>query len=106
MIRQAEAQRPAKDFAVFIIDDSILEKTYTDAKELICTHWDHSQQRYMKDLNFVSLLYQTGELALPLAVELVRKTVPVYHPKTQKTSCQSPSTKNEYLQQILRVAQQ
>nr|WP_162550126.1 hypothetical protein [Hymenobacter nivis] len=34
------------------------------------------------------------------------KTVPVFHPKTQKTSYQSASTKNEYLQQMLRVAQQ
>jgi hypothetical protein len=69
-------------------------------------HWDHSQQRYVKGLNFVSLLYQAGELALPIAVELVRKTGPVYQPKTGKTSCQSPFTKNEYLQQMLRVAQQ
>ena len=33
----------------------------------------------------------------------MRKTVPVYHPKTQQTSYQSPFTKNEYLQQLLRV---
>jgi len=106
LIRQAEAQRPAGEFAVLIVDDSILEKAHTNANELICTHWDHSQQRYVKGLNFVSLLYQAEELALPLAVELVRKTVPVYHPKTQQTSYQSPFTKNEYLQQMLRVAQQ
>ena len=106
LIRQAEAQRPAEEFAVLIVDDSILEKAHTDANELICAHWDHSQQRYVKGLNFVSPLYQAGELALPLAVELVRKTVPVYHPKTQKTSHQSPVTKNEYLQQMLRMAQQ
>ena len=104
LIRQAEAQRPAEEFAVLVVDDSILEKAHTDANELICTHWDHRQQRYVKGLNFVTLLYQAEELALPLAVELVRKTVPVYHPKTQKTSYQSPSTRNEYLQQMLRVA--
>ena len=34
----------------------------------------------------------------------MRKTVPVYQPKTRKTSYQSPFTKNEYLQQMLRVA--
>jgi hypothetical protein len=105
LIRPAEARRPAEEFAVLIVDDSVLEKAHTDANELICTHWDHSQQRYVKGLNFVSLLYQAGELALPIAVELVRKTVPVYQPKTQKTSYQSPFTKNEYLQQMLRVAQ-
>ena len=87
---------------MLIVDDSVLEKAHTDANELICTHW----QRYVKGLNFVSLLYQAGELALPIAVELVRKTVPVYQPKTQKTSYQSPFTKNEYLHLLLRVAQQ
>ena len=83
LIRQAEARRPTEDFAVLIVDDSVLEKTYTDANELICPHWDHCQQRYVKGLNFVSLLYQAEELTLPIAVELVRKTVPIYQPKTR-----------------------
>nr|WP_188561575.1 transposase [Hymenobacter frigidus] len=104
LIRQAEARRPTGEFAVLIVNDSVLETAHTAANELICTHWNHRQQRYVKGLNFVSLLYQAGELALPIAVELVRKTVPVYQPKTQKTSYRSPFTKNEYLQQMLRVA--
>ena len=90
---------------MLIADDSVLEKAHTDANELICTPWDHRQQRYVKGRNFVSLLYQAGELALPIAVGLVRKTAPVYQPTTRKTSCQSPFTKNEYRQQMLRVAQ-
>ena len=95
MIRQAEAQRPVAEFTGLIVDDSVLEKTHTDAKEMICTHWDHRQQRYGKGLNFVSLRYQAGELALPIAGKLVRKTVPVYQPKTQQTSYQRPFTKNK-----------
>ena len=75
----------------------MLKKAHTNANELIFTHWDHCQQRYVKGLNFVSLLYRAADVTLPIAVELVRKTVPVYQPKTQKTSCQSPFTKNEYL---------
>jgi hypothetical protein len=106
LIRQAEAQRKAADFAVLLVDDSILEKAHTDTNELICTHYDHSQQRYVKGLNFVSLLYQAGDIALPIAAELVAKTVPVHNLKTQKTSYQSAFTKNEYVQQMLRVAQQ
>lgn len=106
LIRQVEAQRLPAEFAVLIVDDSILEKPHTDVNELICTHWDHSQQRFVQGLNFVSLLYQAGEVALPIAAELVAKTVPVFHAKTQKTSYQSAFTKNEYLQQMLRVAQQ
>jgi len=106
LIRQAEAQRKPEEFAVLLVDDSILEKPHTAANELICTHWDHSQQRFVQGLNFVSLLYQAGELALPIAAELVAKTVPVFNTKTQKTSYQSAFSKNEYLQQQLRVAQQ
>lgn len=106
LIRQAEAQRLADEFAVLIVDDSVLEKAHTDANELICTHWDHSQQRYVKGLNFVSLLYQAGELAVPIAAELVRKNVPVWDAKSQQTKYQSAFTKNEYVQQMLRVAQQ
>jgi hypothetical protein len=106
VIRQAEGRRNAEEFAVLIVDDSILEKAHTDANELICSHYDHSQQRFVKGLNFVSLLYQTSELALPIAAELVAKTVPVYNAKTQQTSYQSAFTKNEYLQHMLRVAQQ
>ncbi|MGI4869654.1 MAG: IS701 family transposase [Janthinobacterium lividum] len=106
LIRQAEAQRQAAEFAVLIVDDSILEKPHTDTNELICTHWDHSQQRFVQGLNFGSLLYQAGEVALPIAAELVAKTVPVFNAKTQQTSYQSAFTKNEYLQQMLRVAQQ
>lgn len=79
------------------VDDSILEKAHTDVKELICIYYDHSQQRFVKGLNFDSLLYQTGELALPIAAELVAKTVPVYHPKTQQTNHQSAFTKNEFV---------
>lgn len=58
LVRQAKARRPAEDFAVLIIDGSILEKAHTDAHELICAHWDHSQQRYSRGAKL-------RELALP-----------------------------------------
>ena len=106
LIRRAEQQRSADEFAVLIVDDSILEKAHTDPSTLICTHWDHSQGRFVKGLNFVSLLYQAGALALPIAVELIEKTEAVVDPKTQKIKARSNYTKNEYLRTMLRVAQQ
>ena len=106
LIRLAERQRPSDEFAVLIVDDSILEKAHTDPSALICTHWDHSQGRFVKDLNFVSLLYQAGALALPIAVELIEKTEAVVDPKTQQTKTKSKYTKNEYLRAMLRGAQQ
>ena len=64
LIRQAEARRPASELTVLIVVDSVLEKAHTNANELICTHWDHRKQRYVKGLKFVNLRYQAGELAL------------------------------------------
>ena len=106
LIRRAEQQRPVDEFAVLIVDDSILEKAHTDPSALICTHWDHSLGRFVKGLNFVSLLYQAGELALPIAVELIQKTEAVWDAKAQKTKAKSKYTKNDYLRAMLRVAQQ
>ena len=106
LIRQAERQAPTDEVAVLIVDDSILEKAHTDPSALICTHYDHSQGRYVKGLNFLSLLYERGALAVPIAVELVEKTEAVTDGKTQKVSYKSKYTKNEYLRAMLRVAQQ
>ena len=57
LIRQTERALKANDFAVLVVDDSILEKAHTDANALLCTRYDHSPGRYVKGLNFVSLLY-------------------------------------------------
>ena len=106
LIRRAEQAHEATDFAVLVVDDSILEKAHTDANALLCTHYDHSLGRYVKGLNFVSLLYVADALTVPIAVELVEKTHPVTDAKTQKISYKSPLTKNERLAAMLRVAQQ
>ena len=45
---------------VLIIDDSIEEKPYTDESELICWHFDHSKDRTVKGINFLSTLYIVG----------------------------------------------
>ena len=80
LIRQAEAQRPGDEFAVLLVGNPVLKKAHTDAKELLCTHWDHRQQRYAKGLNFVDLRYQTGALALPIAVGARRAAGGGAHP--------------------------
>jgi len=66
------------------IDDSILEKAHTHANAMITTHWDHSEKRFVQGLNFVSLLYQLGELSLPIAGVLIEKTVAEYNVKRGK----------------------
>ena len=106
LIPSAEQSQSVDDFAVLIVDDCILEKAHTDQNAMISTYYDHSAHRYVNGLNFISLLYQSGALSLPIAAVLIEKTVSQYNAKRGKYELKSSFTKNEYLRQMLQTAQQ
>jgi hypothetical protein len=106
LIRRAEAALRKDEFGVLIVDDTIVEKPYTDESALIATYWDHSHKCYVKGVNLLTLFYQVNQLALPISAQLIEKTQPQLDKKTQKTKFKSHYTKNEYLQKMLQVAQQ
>ena len=91
---------------VVIVDDSIVEKAHTDENAMICFHYDHSLDRYVKGINFVSLLYSHERVDVPIQVRLVEKTQEYVDKKTGKTKFKSPTTKNEHFRQMLRHAKQ
>ena len=72
------------DAACLIIDDSIEEKPYTDENDIICWHYDHSQERLVKGINFLSCLYQTNDIALPMGFALIKKLKNMLIPKMVK----------------------
>lgn len=78
-----------------IIDDSIEEKPYTDENDIICWHYDHSQQINVKGINFLNCLYQTNEIALPIGFDLVKKTEKYLDPKDGRQKRRSLISKNE-----------
>ena len=93
---------------VLIIDDSIEEKPYTDENEIIAWHYDHSKDRNIKGINFVSCLYQNTfqnqSLALPIGFELIAKTEKYIDKKTQQEKRRSPTTKNEMARLMIAQA--
>src|SRR5215210_6804086 len=98
LVRQIES-----DSGVIVIDDSIEEKAYTDENELICWHWDHSKERNVKGINFLSALYVTDKGSLPVAFDLVSKTEAFVDEKTGNLKRKSSITKNERYRMLLRV---
>jgi hypothetical protein len=90
---------------VLIIDDTIEEKPYTDESELICWHYDHSKGRNVKGINLLSTLYQAGDLSIPVAFELVKKTEWVLNEKKGRWQRKSPETKNELYRRMLKASQ-
>ena len=80
---------------VLIVDDSISEKPYTDENDIICWHYDHSKQRNIKGINFVTCLYHSLGVSLPVGFEIVSKMERYIDPKSAKEKRRSNRTKNE-----------
>lgn len=98
-VRQME-----REDGVLIIDDSIVEKPYTDENEIICWHYDHAKGNTVKGINFMTALYEAQGIALPVAFELVAKTESNMDEKTGKERRKSLMTKNERYRQLLQTA--
>ena len=59
--------------AVLVMDDSIVHKPHTDPSELIGWHYDHTTGTSVKGINFLTTLYWTSEVSLPVAFALAEK---------------------------------
>ena len=98
-VRQIE-----QEDGVMIIDDSIAEKPYTDENAIIAWHYDHSQARSVKGINFVTSLYHASGYSLPVGFSIVAKTEYYIDKKDGKQKRRSPISKNEYYRELLSHA--
>jgi hypothetical protein len=94
-------RRVQSEDAVLILDDTVEEKPYTDASELVAWHFDHTQNRSVKGINLLSALYLSQDVSLPVAFHLIQKTELVTDPKTGEDKWQSPKTKNEIAREMI-----
>lgn len=88
---------------ILSVDDSIEEKPYTDESPLVCSHFDHANNRYVRGINFLTVLYESQGWTLPIGFDLVTKTEWVTDPKTGKEKRKSPITKNERYRDLLQA---
>jgi hypothetical protein len=96
-VRQVQSEE-----GVLIIDDSIEEKPYTDENDIVCWHYDHSKDRMLKGINFLTALYSSQGVSLPVGFHLVAKTEKYVDPKTQKEKRRSPVSKNTVCQEQIK----
>jgi hypothetical protein len=89
---------------VLILDDSIEEKPYTDENDIVCWHYDHSKDRLLKGINFLTALYSSQGVSVPVGFHLVAKTEQYIDPKTQQEKRRSPVSKNEVGQELIKQA--
>jgi IS4 transposase len=92
------------DGGVFIVDDTIEEKAYTDESDLITWHFDHTFGRNVKGVNILSLLYHNQGITLPVGFQPIQKTEKYIDKKTGKERRKSVKTKNEYFREMAKIA--
>jgi hypothetical protein len=92
------------DDGVLILDDRIAEKPSTDENDIICWHYDHTQNRLVKGINFLTALYHVSGVSLPIGVTLIAKTETYIDTKDGKTKRRSPVGKNDYFRQMVKQA--
>jgi hypothetical protein len=90
-----------REDGVMTIDDSILEKPYTDENEIICWHYDHAKGQTVKGINFITTLYEVDGITLPVAFRLVTKTEE-YIDEKGKSKRRSTVSKNEHYRAMLQ----
>ena len=89
---------------IFVVDDTIEEKQYTDESDLITYHYDHVFGRSVKGVNILSLLYHNQNITIPAAFQPIQKTERVIDKKTGKEVKKSKKTKNEYFREMAKAA--
>lgn len=99
MVRSAEKSLPEEEGGLLVIDDFIIEKAHSRENGLISIHYDHSKDRYVKGVNLVSALLLLGNVSVPVAYEVVVKTLRC-EVKTRKEGWRSERTKNEMFREM------
>jgi hypothetical protein len=95
-----------KEDAVLIFDDAIQEKPYTDENEVVCWRYDHTKGRAVQGFNLLNSLYHVNGTSIPVAFELIKKSVQYYNLSIRKLKRASLYTKNELMRNMLLVCVQ
>jgi len=96
--------------ACLIFDDLIAEKQHTDENEMVCWHFDHAKGRMVKGINMLNAFYHSQHpdysepLRMPVAFEIVLKTIHYCDVKTRQEKRKSETTKNQMMRQMISQA--
>lgn len=85
------------EYATLIVDDTIIEKQYTDKNDIFCWHNDHYTGRNIKGINLLNdgLYYANVDQYISIFAELITKTIRYFDPKEGKDKRKSETNKNK-----------
>jgi len=91
----------SKFVKVLSFDDSIMPKPHTKENALNCWHFDHCSGRNVKGVQFLTALFNTQEMNVPVMSELIKKEVFIRDKKTGKQKRKSKIGKNELFRSMI-----
>lgn len=82
--------------AVLIVDDTLIEKPYSEENDIICHHYDHCTGQSIKGINLLSggLYHNSQDVYIPIFAEVISKTIK-YTDKDGKEKRKAEVNKNE-----------
>jgi hypothetical protein len=82
--------------AVLIVDDTLIEKPYSEENDIICYHHDHCTGQSVKGINLLNggIYYNNQDLYIPIFAEIISKTIK-YTDKDGKEKRKAEVNKNE-----------
>ena len=92
----------SSDAAVLILDDSVEAKPHSRLSSLINYHFDHTVGKSVKGVNFLSALYYSQEVSIPVGVKFVIKDEA--YKENGKTKFKSSVSKNEHFRALIQEA--
>ena len=98
---KADIRKIESSEGVICIDDTFIEKPYSDENEVISYYYDHSKGHNIKGMNLLNALYFNQETRIPLAFEVIHKDQEFIDPKDGKEKRRSSVSKNELCRQML-----
>jgi hypothetical protein len=93
-----------EDSGSILIDDMLIHKPYTKVNDIVCWHYDHVSQRMAKGILMLNFHYSDDSgISIPLGYEIISKSEDKWSEKYQKYIKKSMFTKNEIMQDKLRI---
>lgn len=100
-----EVKKGEPEYGVLAIDTSIEKKPHSKENALINWHYDHSENRMVKGIGFITTFYANKEVEVPIFYDHIKKSKKVYDKKTKKTKRKSDKSLNEQYRSMLKQAQ-
>jgi hypothetical protein len=89
------------DGGLLIVDDSNSEKPYTDENSVISWNWSSKENRPVKGINFVTLLYSSNKGSVPIGFEVVVKDTEALNKKTGKMRPKASVSKHQHFRNLV-----